>query len=109
MTRSKSTLEYWLQTAKPGESFVYHVGHPLTGADGKAVDRHAEKSECAKLAWQLAIAGAGALTQRRIGPEMFQYRVTMGRFEKLDRAFPIRGARVKGDGSIVEAVETAEV
>lgn len=106
MTKKKSGLEWWLQTAQPGESFTYYIGCGFQNDEGRPALRHVDKPEDAKLAWQLAIAGAATLTQKRIGPFRFEYRLTLGKFEPLDRAFPIRGCRVKPDGTIVEAIET---
>lgn len=106
MTKRKTGVEYWFQQAQPGESFVYYTGCGFKADGGKPAERHCDKPEDAKLAWQLAIAGVATLTQKRIGPFRFEYIITKGKFEPLDRALPIRGCRLKGDGTIVEAVET---
>ncbi len=67
------TIKKWFAKAKPGETFVYYTGNSIKSYDF-------ELTNTVEAARKLAIAGACALTQKRISSfkniNTYEYRIT---------------------------------
>lgn len=61
----------WLDTARPGDTYIYHSGHLL-------VDRSSQIYTCglARDAMTAYVVGTVLLTQRRHGPGVYDYIAT---------------------------------
>lgn len=72
---------FWLNHARPGERFVYHVGHLavdrvtlITDASGRTTYLPIEPvNALANMAWEAAREGTVTLVQRKVGTGAWAY------------------------------------